>query len=41
MYIFGGFEEEFHRFSQDTFAFHFPTGTWQFLKTEVNIKKLI
>jgi N-acetylneuraminic acid mutarotase len=35
MYIFAGFEEQFSKFSQDTYAFHFPTGEWSFVRTEV------
>ncbi|KAL3068030.1 hypothetical protein niasHT_038020 [Heterodera trifolii] len=34
MFIFGGFEEREHRFSQETYAFHFPTKVWKKLKTE-------
>uniref|UniRef100_A0A183BQK2 BTB domain-containing protein n=1 Tax=Globodera pallida TaxID=36090 RepID=A0A183BQK2_GLOPA len=34
MYIFGGFEEREHRFSHETYAFHFSTRAWNKLKTE-------
>lgn len=33
MLIFGGFEEDFQRFSQETFAFDFETKHWSELKT--------
>uniref|UniRef100_A0A1I8C0H8 BTB domain-containing protein n=1 Tax=Meloidogyne hapla TaxID=6305 RepID=A0A1I8C0H8_MELHA len=33
MYIFGGYEEREQRFSQETYSFHFPTNTWNKLKT--------
>lgn len=33
MYIYGGYEERELRFSQETYAFHFPTSTWTKVKT--------
>ena len=33
MYIFGGFEDSFQRFSQETYSFNFVTRTWQRLYT--------
>ncbi|CAJ0582460.1 unnamed protein product, partial [Mesorhabditis spiculigera] len=33
MYVFGGFEEELQRFSQDTYSFDFLTKTWSKLTT--------
>uniref|UniRef100_A0A914WP69 Kelch domain-containing protein 3 n=1 Tax=Plectus sambesii TaxID=2011161 RepID=A0A914WP69_9BILA len=33
MVVFGGFEEEFQRFSQETFVFNFRTNRWSELKT--------
>lgn len=37
MYIFGGFEDSFQRFSQETYLFNFVTLTWQRLHTTVNL----
>lgn len=34
MYIFGGYEEREMRYSQETYVFHFPSGTWTKLKTQ-------
>lgn len=35
MYVFGGFEEETQRFSQETYYFDFLTKTWAQVVTEV------
>uniref|UniRef100_A0A8R1HQR6 Kelch domain-containing protein 3 n=1 Tax=Caenorhabditis japonica TaxID=281687 RepID=A0A8R1HQR6_CAEJA len=34
MYIFGGFEEDTQRFSQETYVFNFATNTWRELATK-------
>jgi N-acetylneuraminic acid mutarotase len=35
MYVFGGFEENNHRFSQETYAFDFSKSSWMQINTEV------
>lgn len=35
MYIFGGYEEEFERFSQDVFALNLDTMYWTYVETKV------
>ena len=35
MYIFGGYEEELDRFSDDIHSFCFETNMWEFVRTKV------
>ena len=35
MYIFGGYEEELDRFSDDIHTYNFETNMWEFVQTKV------
>lgn len=41
MYIFGGFEEEAQRFSQETYVYDFPTARWSLFNTTVSLLRLL